>query len=96
CLPTDGPTFAAAFFKWSLPLAGLIAFLLILYGSFLRIISAGNPENMQKARDIIVAALTGLLIVIFAVVLLQIITRGILGLPGFTGGSSGGGGGLVR
>lgn len=85
CLPTDGQTFANEFFKWSLPIAGLIAFLLIIYGSFLRIVSAGNPENMQKARDIIVAALTGLLIVIFAVVILQIITRNILGLPGFSG-----------
>jgi len=82
CIPTDPQTFIQAFFKWALPLAGLAAFILIIFGAISHITSAGNPEQQQKAKEMISAAITGLLLIIFSVVILQIIGVDILKLPG--------------
>jgi hypothetical protein len=63
-------------------LAGGFALLLLLYGSFLLATSAGNPDQVQKAQDVIGSAVTGLLFIVFSVVILRIIGVDILGIPG--------------
>jgi len=81
------PTAPEEFIKWLLPvvisIAGGIAFLLILLGSFTVLTSAGNPDKLNEGKDIIVSAIVGLLVILFSVVLLKIIGVDILGLPGF-------------
>ncbi len=83
CIPTDPTAFVTAFFPWALGIAGTAAFLLIIFGAFQHITAAGNPEQMQKAQELIVSALTGLVIIIFSVSLLKIIGVDILKLPFF-------------
>jgi hypothetical protein len=48
------------------------------------ITSGGNAETLKKGREQFVSAVIGLLFVIFAVLLMQIVGVDILGLPGFS------------
>jgi hypothetical protein len=94
CLQTDGiwtglgcvsfnPTgLVSNLLSIGIGLAGGFALLLLLYGSFLLATSAGNPDQVQKAQDVIGSAVTGLLFIVFSVVILRIIGVDILGIPG--------------
>ena len=64
-------------------LAGGLAFLLILFGGFQIIMSAGNPEQLNEGRELVSSAVAGLLLVIFSVFLLKLIGYDILRIPGF-------------
>lgn len=83
CIPTQPTAFAGWFLGWAIGLAGGIAFLLILFGGFRVITSAGDPEKLQGGKDLITASVAGLLVIIFSLFLLRIIGFGILQLPGF-------------
>jgi len=63
--------------------AGGIAFLLMLFGSFQIMTSSGNPEKMKSGSELITSALTGLLFIIFSVFILKLIGVTILDIPGF-------------
>lgn len=62
--------------------AGGIAFLLMLFGSFQIMTSSGNPEKMKAGSELITSALTGLLFIVFSVFLLKLIGVTILDIPG--------------
>jgi len=83
CIPTD----TAGFVKWLLGpfmgIAGGIAFLLILKGGYQIMFSQGNPESITDGRDTIVAAVSGLVVIILSVAILEIIGVEILNIPGF-------------
>ena len=63
-------------------IAGGIAFLLLVFGSFQVLVSGGNPKRVQAGKELITSALMGLLLIIFAVFILRIIGGSILGIPG--------------
>lgn len=63
-------------------LGGGIAFLLILFAGFQRITSAGNPEKLHEAKELMTAAISGLLLIIFSIFLLKLIGVDILHIPG--------------
>lgn len=67
----------------ALGVAGGIAFLLMLFGSFQIMTSSGNPEKMKAGSELITSALTGLLFIIFSVFILKLIGVTILDIPGF-------------
>lgn len=84
CIPTD----IASLFKTylspiGLGIAGGIAFLLILFGGFTILTSAGNPESLAKGKEMITSAIAGLLLIIFSVFILRLIGVDILQIPGF-------------
>ncbi len=58
--------------------AGGVGFLLMLYGGFLFLSSAGDPNKLQEATDVIMSAIAGLLMIIFSVFLLKLIGVDIL------------------
>lgn len=64
-------------------IAGGAAFLCILYAAFLMQTSSGNPERLKKAREYLTNCITGLLLIIFSVLILRLIGLNILGIPGF-------------
>jgi hypothetical protein len=68
---------------WAIGIAGGIAFLLIIVAGFLYITSAGDPKKVQAAKELLTAAITGLLFLIFSAFILRVIGVDILGLPGF-------------
>ncbi|MBI3103506.1 hypothetical protein HYZ05_01040 [Candidatus Daviesbacteria bacterium] len=80
CIHTSPVGFIKDFLKFILGISGGLAFLMMLLGAFQMVTSAGNPETLQTGRDRFQSAIIGLLFVIFAVLLLQIIGVGILGL----------------
>lgn len=83
CIPIDSGT---AFAEWFLPrllgIMGGVAFLLMLYGAFLMITSAGNPEKVKAGRETITSALAGLIFAIFSLFILRVIGIDILQIPG--------------
>lgn len=78
--------FVASFIRIGTGLGGGVAFLLILFSGFQRITSAGNPEKLHEAKDLMTAAISGLLLIIFSVFLLRLVGVDILQLPGFSSG----------
>lgn len=68
-----------------LSISGAIAILLIIISGYRLMISQGNPEKIQAAKDQLTAAIVGLMFVIFSLVILQVIGYDILRLPGFGG-----------
>jgi len=84
CIHTNPIELVKDLFKFLVAIGGGVAFLMMLLGAFQMITSAGNPETLQAGRDRFTSAIIGLLMVIFAVLLLQIIGVGILAIPDFS------------
>lgn len=84
CLPTDFSRLINEYiFTFGAGIAGGISFLSFLYGTILILVSAGNPEKIEQGKQIIISALSGLLLIIFSIFILQIVGVEILKLPGF-------------
>lgn len=56
---------------WVLGITGAVAVLFIIYGGFRYITASGNQTNMQAAKDILIKAIIGLVIVLVAYVIIQ-------------------------
>lgn len=84
CIPTQPQPLIKALLRFSAGAGGGIALLLMVFGSFRMMTSAGNPESVKKGQDQFSSAIIGLLFIIFSVLLLQIIGVDILNLPGFS------------
>jgi hypothetical protein len=80
CIPNDPRDFIIWILSRAIGIGGGIAFLLMLFGGFQIITSAGNPERLNSGKDIIGSAITGLLLIIFSLFLLKLIGVDILGL----------------
>lgn len=83
CIETTPQGLLQKLFTLSLGIAGGIAFLMIILGAMQIQTSSGNPERVNQGREIVEGAITGLLLIIFAVFILRIIGVDILGIPGF-------------
>ena len=57
---------AARIINVALGFLGIIAVVLVLYGGFMWMTAAGNEERVTKAKQILTAALIGLVIIIMA------------------------------
>ena len=66
-------------------MGGGIALLMILSAGFTMTISQGNAQKTAQAKEMMTAAVTGLLFIIFSVTILQFIGYSILKIPGFGG-----------
>ncbi len=67
-----------------LGIGGGIATLLIILAGYKILTSQGQPEKIQEARETITSVVIGLLFMIFAIAILQIIGVDILRIPGFS------------
>lgn len=83
CIHTNPAEFAKDLLRFIIGISGGLAFLMMLLGAFQMLTSAGNPETLNAGKERLTSAVIGLLFVIFAVLLLQIIGAGILNIPGF-------------
>lgn len=85
CIPFDDATsFAGFFIRWGVGLGGGIAFLLIVYASFLIMTSSGDPQRLKAGQELLTSAIAGLIMLIFSVFLLKFIGVDILNLPGLS------------
>lgn len=83
CIPTDPSAFIGRLLTIGIGIAGGIAFLLILFGGFQILTSAGNPEHLNAGKELVSSAIAGLLLIIFSVFILRLIGVDILGIPDF-------------
>lgn len=82
-LSTDAGRFIASIFGVLLAMSGGLALLLIMRAGYLIMTSAGNPERTKEGREQLIAAIVGLLFIIFSFVILQVIGIDILRIPGW-------------
>jgi hypothetical protein len=83
CIQTDPQKFIGQILQIGVGIGGGIAFLLILFGGFQILMSAGNPEKLNAGKELITSAITGLLIIVFSLFILRLIGFNIFGIPGF-------------
>lgn len=82
CVLTSNEGLAQSLAGFGFTIAGGIAILLMLFGAFKVTTAASNPQNLQVGREIISAAIVGLLFIVLSVVILQLIGVQVLRLPG--------------
>jgi len=80
---TDPAKFVTFIYSVVLGLSGGIALILIIIAGYKYMASQGNPEAVKAATEGLTSAVIGLLFIIFAFVILQIIGVDILRIPGF-------------
>jgi hypothetical protein len=83
CIPLGTRAFVNKFVQISISLAGGIALLCIIYCAIQMQISRGNPQRLEKARENLISCITGLLLILFSVFILQAVGVKIFGIPGF-------------
>lgn len=84
CIPVnDTNVFMGWILGWAIGVGGGIAFLLIIYASFMVMTSQGNPERLKAGQELLTSAISGLILLIFSVFILKFIGIDILGLDKF-------------
>lgn len=84
CIPIGNPGETITFFlRWAIGISGGIAFLLIVWAAIQMMTAQGDPQKLQAGREVLTAAISGLIFIIFSVFLLNLIGVKILQLPGF-------------
>jgi hypothetical protein len=84
CIPVEANIdFVAFIIRFATGIAGGVSFILIIYSGFMITTSAGNPERVQAGKELLTAAITGLMLIIFSVFLLDVIGVRLFQLPGF-------------
>ncbi|MEK7524779.1 MAG: hypothetical protein AAB548_00185 [Patescibacteria group bacterium] len=78
----EGGGFVKSLLGILIGLGGGVALLLILYGVFIVTTSAGIPDKLNQGKEIISSAVAGLVFIILAIFLMQLIGVQILALPG--------------
>lgn len=79
---TNPVDFIKSIFGVLLSLSGGVAVVLILISGYRMMVSQGNPEKVQQAREQLTSAIVGLLFIIFSITILQIVGVDILHIPG--------------
>jgi type IV secretion system pilin len=87
---TDPAGFVQTLFALMLSVSGGIALLLIIRAGYQLMTSQGKPEQLQNGRDQLIAAIVGLVFLIFSFVFLELIGVDIFHIPGFSGANTGG------
>ncbi len=84
CVPANNlQNFLTTIIPWAIGISGGIAILLIIYAGFLISTSAGDPRRLMAGKELLTAAISGLMLLIFASFLLRLIGVDILKIPGF-------------
>lgn len=76
--------FVGSLMVFILSFSGGVAVLLIMYAGYIFITSRDQKDQVQKARQIIVAVIVGILVTVFSMVIFEVIGIDILGLPNFS------------
>jgi len=84
CIPVSNTNeFVAFILRWAIGVGGGIAFLLIIIAGFQIMTSSENPDRLQAGKELLGAAIGGLILLIFSVFILKVIGVDILQIPGF-------------
>jgi len=70
------------FIKWSIGIVGGTALIMLTYATLQVVTSSGNPDKLKAAKELFMAVLGSILLLILSVTILRIIGVEILILPG--------------
>lgn len=82
CIPVleSKEAFLSWILKWAIGVGGGVAFLLIVYAGFMVMTSQGNPERLKAGQELLTSAISGLILLIFSIFILNVIGINILGI----------------
>lgn len=81
CIPVENTNaFMSWILGWAVGVGGGIAFLLIVYASFMIMTSQGDPARLKAGQELLTSAISGLIMLIFSVFILNFIGIDILGI----------------
>jgi hypothetical protein len=83
CIPSTADGIVRSLVRVGLGIAGGVALLMILAGSFMLSTSQGEPKRAGEAKEMITSAVMGLIFIVFSVAILQFIGISLLRIPGF-------------
>jgi hypothetical protein len=80
CLPqrTAFPEYISMIYTLSITLAIILAVIMIIYGGYKYMTSSGNPETLAEAKEIILGAIVGLVLLVLAALLLRTISPSLV------------------
>lgn len=79
--------------RYALGFLGVILVCFVVYGGFVWMTAAGNPERVDKAKQILINATIGLIIVLMSWAIASFVINALLGATGGRSGGSGSSGG---
>lgn len=79
-LDANFSSLAKSLYATLLSISGAIAVILIIISGYRLMTSRGNPEELQKAKEQLAAAVIGLIFIIFSFLILQVIFTNILSI----------------
>jgi len=77
CELSDLGKLAIGISRWILGIVGSLSLLAFVYGGVLFLISAGNRETVQKAKQVIIGAVIGLTIVFASYLIIQFVLQAL-------------------
>ncbi len=81
CIPVENQNdFIRFILGWGMGIAGGAAFLLIVVAGFQIITSSGDPKRLQAGKELLTAAIAGLVLLIFSLFILRLIGVDVLGI----------------
>lgn len=85
CIDRNPEAIIVVLITIGLSMGGGVALLMILIAGFILSTSQGDPKRTGEAKEMVTAAVIGLIFVIFSVTILQFIGVTVLQIPGFGG-----------
>jgi hypothetical protein len=82
CIPIDYYKFITWLLTYSFGIGGGVAFLLMVYGGFQVITAAGNVEKVKAGKQLILSSASGLVLIVFSILILRLIGIKLLQIPG--------------
>ncbi len=86
CISTNPVAATRDLLQFMLGVGGLFVVFQILVGSFQLVVSRGNPQALQQARERITNSVIALLLIVFSVTILEFVGKTVLHIPGFFDG----------
>lgn len=84
CVPFKTPqAFVSWFLSWAIGLGGGLAFLFTVFAGIKIMTASGDPAKLQEGKEMLTAAITGLILIILSVFMLRLLGAEILKIPGF-------------
>lgn len=84
CMPVDISLLLSTYIMGiAVSIGGGLSFITFIFGSFLILTSNGETERITKGKKYIISSLKGILLIIFALLIIKIVGVDILQIPGF-------------
>ena len=80
CVDYQTTLFVSTTLQWSLGIGGAFTFLVIIWGAFIIITNGHDPKKIQAGWEMIIAAISGTIMIIFSVLLVNYLGDQILNL----------------